>query len=83
MIVPLKYLSNFWRTLEMSLINCEVKLVLTWSADYVVIYTDVSDENQVSKIEITETNLYIPVVTLSTQDNTKIITIIKIRFLKE
>ena len=67
----------------MSLINCEVKLVLTWSADYVVIYTDVSDENQVSKIEITETNLYIPVVTLSTQDNTKIITIIKIRFLKE
>ena len=83
MIVPLKYLSNFWRTLEMSLINCEVKLVLTWSADYVIIYTDVSDENQVSKIEITETNLYIPVVTLSTQDNTKIITIIKIRFLKE
>ena len=67
----------------MSLINCEVKLVLTWSADYVIIYTDVSDENQVSKIEITETNLYIPVVTLSTQDNTKIITIIKIRFLKE
>ena len=83
MIVPLKYLSNFWRTLEMSLINCEVKLVLTWSADCVIIYTDVSDENQVSKIEITETNLYIPVVTLSTQDNTKIITIIKIRFLKE
>ena len=67
----------------MSLINCEVKLVLTWSADCVIIYTDVSDENQVSKIEITETNLYIPVVTLSTQDNTKIITIIKIRFLKE
>ena len=32
-IVPLKYLSNFWRTLEMSLINCEVNLVLTWSKD--------------------------------------------------
>ena len=66
MMVPLKYLSNFWKTLEMSLINCEVKLVLTWSADCVVIYTDVNDENQVSKIEITETNLHVPVVTLST-----------------
>ena len=30
-IVPLKYLSNFWRTLEMSLINCEINLILTWS----------------------------------------------------
>ena len=28
-IVPLKYLSNFWRTLEMSLINCETELILT------------------------------------------------------
>ena len=35
-IVPLKYLSNFWRTLEMSLINCEVNLILTWSKDCVV-----------------------------------------------
>ena len=32
-IVPLKYLSNFWRTLEMPLINCEVDLILTWSKD--------------------------------------------------
>ena len=31
MMVPLKYLSNFWRTLEMPLINCEVNLILTWS----------------------------------------------------
>ena len=30
-IVPLKYVSNFWRTLEMPLINCEVNLILTWS----------------------------------------------------
>ena len=71
MMVPLKYLSNFWRTLEMSLINCEVKLVLTWSADCVIIYTDVNDGNQVSKIEITETNLYVPLATLSTQDDEK------------
>ena len=42
--VPLKYLSNFWRTLEMSLINCEVEIILNWSADCVIIYTD--DANQ-------------------------------------
>ena len=35
-IVPLKYLSNFWRTLEMPLINCEVNLELTWSKDCVI-----------------------------------------------
>ena len=32
-IVPLQYLSNFWRTLEMPLINCEINLILTWSKD--------------------------------------------------
>ena len=31
-MVPLKYLSNFWRTLEMPLINCEINLILTWSS---------------------------------------------------
>ena len=35
-IVPLKYLSNFWRTLEMPLINCEVSLFLTWSSTCVI-----------------------------------------------
>ena len=35
-IVPLKYLSNFWRTLETLLINCEVNLILTWSPTYVI-----------------------------------------------
>ena len=35
-IVPLKYLSNFWRTLEMPLINCEVNLILTWSPTCVI-----------------------------------------------
>ena len=36
MIVPLKYLSNFWRTVEMPLINCEINLELTWSRDCVI-----------------------------------------------
>ena len=42
-IVPLKYLINSWRTLEMSLINCEVNLILTWSASCVIIYTNVAN----------------------------------------
>ena len=67
----LKYLSKFWRTLEMPLINCAVNLILTWSADYVIIYTDVA--NQIPTFKITETNLYVPVVTLSTQDNAKLL----------
>ena len=38
-MVPLKYLSNFWRILEMPLINCEVNLILTWSLTCVLIAT--------------------------------------------
>ena len=71
-IVPLKYLSNCWRTLEISLINREVNLILTWSANCVIIYTDV--ENIVPTFTITETNLYVAVVILSTQDNAKLLT---------
>ena len=56
-MVPLKHLSNFWRTLEMPLINCEVELILTWSAGCVIIYTDVA--NHVPTFTITETNLQI------------------------
>ena len=70
-MVPLKYLSNFWRILEMLLINCEVELILTWSAGCVIIYTNVAE--QVPTIAMTETNLYVPVVTLSTQDNAKLL----------
>ena len=42
-MVPLKYLSNFWRTLEMLLINCEVNLILTWSANCVIVSTNVAN----------------------------------------
>ena len=34
--VPLKYLTNFWRALEMPLDNCEINLLLTWSEDCVI-----------------------------------------------
>ena len=68
-MVQLKYLSNFWRTLEMVLIDCEVNLILTWSIDCVILYTNVT--NQGSTFSIADTKLYVPVVTLSTQDNAK------------
>ena len=64
-IVPLKYLSNFWRTLEMPLINCEVNLILTWSSTCVI--DTVGDANQAATFAITNTKLYVPVVTLSTK----------------
>ena len=77
-MVPLKYLSNFWRTLEMPLINCEVELILNWSARCVIIYTGIA--NPVPTFTITETNLHVPVVTLSTQDNAKLLPQLKSSF---
>ena len=59
-MVPLKYLSNFWRTLEMPLINCEINLILTWSSTCVIVSTDIA--NQVATFEITNAKLYGPVV---------------------
>ena len=77
-MVPLKYLRNFWRTLEMPLINCEIELILDWSANCVIISTN--NANQVPTFTITETNLYVPVVTLSTQDNAKLLPQLKSGF---
>ena len=54
-MVPLKYLSNFWRTLEMPLINCEIELILTWSANFVIIYRDIANQNPT--FTITDANL--------------------------
>ena len=77
-IVPLKYLSNFWRTLEMPLINCEVNLILTWSSTCVLISTKIPNQNPT--FAITDTKLYVPVVTLSTQENTKFLQQLKTGF---
>ena len=57
-MVLLKYLSNFWRTLEMPLINCEVELILTWSENCVIISTNVANQNPT--FTITETNFQVP-----------------------
>ena len=66
-MVPLKYLSNFWRTLEMPLINCEVDLILTWLSTCVI-----TNSTGAGRFAITDTRLYVPIVTLSTQENTKL-----------
>ena len=74
-IVPLKYLSNFWRTLEMPLINCEVNLIITRSSTCVI-----TNFTGVGRFAITDTKLYVPVVTLSTQNNAKLIQQLKYGF---
>ena len=55
----------------MPLINCELELILDWSVSCVIIYINVA--NQVPTFTIKETNLYVPVVTLSTNDNSKLL----------
>ena len=77
-MVPLKYLSYFLRTLEMPLINCKVNLILTWSSTCVI--ATVVDANQAATFEITNTKLYVPVVTLSIQENTKFLQQLKSGF---
>ena len=63
-VVPLKYLSNFFISLEMPLINCKIKLNLTWKKEY-VLSTGVGE----AVFIINDTKLYVPVVTLSKEDN--------------
>ena len=62
--VPLKYLSNFFRSLEMPLINCKIKLNLTWKKEC-ILSTGVGE----ALFIINNTKLYVPVVTLSKEDN--------------
>ena len=77
-MVPLKYLSNFWRTLEMTLINCEINLDLNWYEGCLIGATNVAV--QATTFSITDTKHYVPVVTLSTQDNAKLLEQLKFSF---
>ena len=74
-MVPLKYLSDFWRTLEVPLIKCDANLILTWSSTCVI-----TNSTSVGTFEIPDTKLYVPVVTLSTQDNSKLLQQLKSGF---
>ena len=90
--VPLKYLINFWRTLDIPLISCEVSLILTWSANCVLTSKAYREEdagvNPVAGInnstnvtfKIIDTKLYVPVITLSTENDNKLLEQLKTRF---
>ena len=62
-VAPLKYLSNFLRSLEMPLISCKVRLELNWIEDCIL--WNLGDS---AKFKITDAKLHIPIVTLSTKD---------------
>ena len=90
-VVPLKHLSNFWRTLNMPLINCEVSPTLCWSKNCVLTDITTQTERNVNPnadpsveareridapnatFKITDTKLYVPVVSLSTQNYKKLL----------
>ena len=76
--VTLKYLSSFSRTLEMPLIKCEINIFLTWSEECIIVTGDYGGEKR--KFAITDTKLYVPVVTLSAQDNEKLLQQLKAGF---
>ena len=77
-IVFLSYLGVFWRSFKLPLINCEVNLILTPSTNCVIFCTNVANQN--ATFETTDTNLYVLVVTLSTQGNAKLLQQLKYGF---
>ena len=92
-VVPLKHLSNFWRSLNIPLINCEVELILTWFKNCVLIdkstrevnYAVESNVYQIDNPEnaifqIKDTKLYVPVVTLSKENDIKLLQQLKSGF---
>ena len=65
--VPLKYLSNFWRSLEMPLTDCKIKFSLGWYEECIL-----SSAGTAATFTITDAKLYVPIVTLKIEDNTKL-----------
>ena len=63
-VLSLKYLSNFFRSLEMPLINCKIKLNVTWKKECVL-----SNQAGDAVFIINDTKMYVPVLTLSKEDN--------------
>ena len=88
-VIPLKHLSNFWRSINIPLINCEVELILTWSKNFVLV--DMIRRNAQGnnpaivpptglKFKIADTKLYVPVVTLSKENDIKLLQQLKSGF---
>ena len=76
--VPLKYLSNFQRPLEMPLINCKVELSWKWIDNCVLTTAEIGVNADATgadsaTLEVTDAKLYVPVVTLSVEGNVKLI----------
>ena len=91
--MPSKYLSNFWRTLDIPLINCEVSLTLTWSENCVITSNatreaDPDADPVVDEInsptnatfKLKDTKLYVTVVTLSAENDNKLLEQLKTGF---
>ena len=74
-IKPLKYSSNFWRTLEVLLIKCEINLILTWSEKCML-----SNDTKATTFAITGTKLRVPVALLATKVNAKLLQQLKSGF---
>ena len=81
LVIPLKHLSNFWRTLNIPLIGCEIKMILTWSKNCVL--ADMAAVNNPPtglEFQIKDAKLYIPVVTLSKENDKKLLKQLKSEF---
>ena len=92
-VILLKHLSNFWRSLNIPLINCEVELILTWFKNCVLIDKSTREANyganpvvyeidnpENATFKITDTKLYVPVVTLSKENDIKLLEQLKSGF---
>ena len=90
-VIPLKHLSNFWRSLNIPLTNCEVELILTWSKNCILAdmtERDAGNNNDPPAIvvptelefKITNTKLFVPVVTLSKENDIKLLEQLKSGF---
>ena len=80
-MVPIKYPRNFRGTLEMPLINCEINLDLNCSKKCVIVATAVTKQS--TWFSITHRKLYVPVITLAPEDNTKLLEQLKLGFKKQ
>ena len=88
--IPLKYLGNFWRSLDIPLINCEITLILSWYKECVLVGRAFRDPPAAAasrinspthaKFEITDCKLYVPVVTLSAENDNKVLEQLKSGF---
>ena len=77
-MLPVAQVSTFWRTLQRSLKNSEIALILSWSANCVIVASN--DANQNATFSIADTKLYVPVITLKTQYNSKLLQQLKSSF---